>query len=677
MHSFRLWLILWLIVGATIAPSAVVSAQQATPAAAGGIYRDPDGLFTVPIPTNWTIDTAGKVAVLHDPEDALQAYLLVVHAHSVDAALDRALAPIDPPFLLGDVPDANEPLPSSTGVDETAIITYLSSDQTKFVQVVGQRVGDTVYCMVFTGSIDAATKRYSQIQVIASGFTILSLEVLDLADVVPAELTPRLLVELEAYVTELLTRLEVPGASVAIVVHGKIAYSQGFGVKELGEPDTVTADTQMMIGSTTKSMTTMMMATEVDDGLMSWDEPVVDILPEFAVADPELTENMTVRNLVCACTGVPRRDLEFVFNAHELSAEDVIASLEDFEFYTGFGEAFQYSNQMVATGGYVAAAAAGGAYGDLYNTYVTEMQERVFDPIGMPNTTLSFATVRAGGDYATPHGATLEGVYMPISLDLEETLTPVAPAGLVWSTANDMARYLITEMNKGIGPDGNRVVSAENLGETWTPQIAVDSETSYGLGWFLEERSGLRLTHHGGNTFGFSSDLAFMPDKDIGIVVLANGQGANLFTEGVRFWLLETLFDQPHTSDEQIDFFLDQAETSSGSVEQQIQEVPNAVAIELAGEYVSDVLGPIRLDIDGNTLVLDAGEFRTRLKMQVGTTNGGDIVLIAADPPIAGALFTLERGTSELRDLVLVLSAETYAFVRRPVEATPIAWQVD
>ena len=176
---------------------------------------------------------------------------------------------------------------------------------------------------------------------------------------------------------------------------------------------------------------------------------------------------------------------------------------------------------------------------------------------------------------------------MPISLDLEETLTPVAPAGLVWSTANDMARYLITEMNKGIGPDGNRVVSAENLGETWTPQIAVDSETSYGLGWFLEERSGLRLTHHGGNTFGFSSDLAFMPDKDIGIVVLANGQGANLFTEGVRFWLLETLFDQPHTSDEQIDFFLDQAETSSGSVEQQIQEVPNAVAIELAGSTLA------------------------------------------------------------------------------------------
>ena len=300
------------------------------------------------------------------------------------------------------------------------------------------------------------------------------------------------------------------------------------------------------------------------------------------------------------------------------------------------------------------------------------MHKRFFDPIVMPHTTLSFESVTASGDYATPHGANLEGSYVPISLDLEATLAPVAPAGMVWSTADDMARYLITEMNEGVGPDGNRVVSAKNLGETWIPQVAVDGETSYGLGWFLEERSGLRLTHHGGNTFGFTSDLAFMPDKNIGIVVLANGQGANLFTEGVRFRLLELLFDQPHTFDEQIEFFLDQVEVTSGSVEDQIQDVPNAIAEEVAGEYLSDVLGQIRLVVEGDTLVLDAGEFRTRLKTQVGTTGAGEIVLIAADPPIAGALFTLERGTSEVRDLVLVLAAETYTFVLESVEATPV-----
>src|SRR5690606_10482055 len=134
-----------------------------------------------------------------------------------------------------------------------------------------------------------------------------------------------------------------------------------------GEP--LTPDTHMMIGSIGKTMTTMLMATLVDDGLMQWDTPVVEILPEFEVADPTLTEQMTVRNLVCACTGVPRRDLELLFNANELSAEEIVESLATFEFFTDFGEAFQYSNQMVATGGYVAAAAAGGEYGNLYDAY--------------------------------------------------------------------------------------------------------------------------------------------------------------------------------------------------------------------------------------------------------------------------------------------------------------------
>lgn len=664
-------LISWMVVVGIVFPALSTAAQQATPTSDEGVYRDPGGRFTVPIPTNWTVESSNQIAVMRDPDEALAVYFVVVQADAIDDAIPMALAPIDPPFLLDEIPDANQSVPSSTGVDETAIVTFVSPDQSDFVQIVGQRVGGTVYCMVFTGSFDAAAKRDSQIQIIASGFTILSLEEIDLSRVVLAELSPELLLELEEYVQTLLHRLDVPGASMAIVANGEIVYANGFGVKELGSSDPVTAETQMMIGSVTKSMTTMMMATEVDDGLMRWDEPVVEILPEFAVADPALTDTITVRNLVCACTGVPRRDLEFVFNAHNLTAEDVIASLQDFQFYTGFGEAFQYSNQMVAAGGYVAAAAMGGTYGELFDSYVAAMQERVFDPIGMPGTTLSFETVKEGGDYAIPHGASLGGGYVPISLDLEETLTPVAPAGLIWSTANDMARYLITELNEGAGPDGNRVVSSQNLGETWVPQVAVNGASSYGLGWFLEERGGVRLIHHGGNTFGFTSDLSFLPDKEIGIVVLANGQSANLFTEGVRIRLLELLFDRPQEHDAQIGFFLEQAEATGESIRAQIQEVPREIGVEVSGVYVSDVLGQIELTFNGKGLVLDAGEFQVGLKTQIGASTAEDILFVAAGAPIAGAIFTLEQGTSGRRDLVLALGAETYTFVHRSLETVP------
>src|SRR5690606_24417285 len=106
------------------------------------------------------------------------------------------------------------------------------------------------------------------------------------------------------------------------------------------------------------------------------------------VQSEELSESITVANLVCACTGVPRRDFELLFNANELTAEAVIDSLATFEFFTEFGEAFQYSNQLVATAGYVAATSTG-EYGNLYQAYLDLMQTRLFDPLSMSRTVIS------------------------------------------------------------------------------------------------------------------------------------------------------------------------------------------------------------------------------------------------------------------------------------------------
>jgi CubicO group peptidase (beta-lactamase class C family) len=263
---------------------------------------------------------------------------------------------------------------------------------------------------------------------------------------------------------------------------------------------------------------------------MRWDERVVQIMPGFAVSDPAITARFTVENLVCACTGVPRRDLELVFNGSRLTAPDVIESLRDFEFFTEFGEAFQYSNQLVATGGYVATLAAGGHYDALLADFETQMQRRIFDPIGMANTTFSFDRVRASPSHATPNGASLAGGYAPMPLSSERWVLPLAPSGGVWSNVRDMARYLITELNLGVSPDGRRVVSEENLRATWQPQVSITVDMRYGLGWLIDRYKGVPLIHHGGNTLGFTSDAAFLPDAGLGIVVLTNARASNAFT---------------------------------------------------------------------------------------------------------------------------------------------------
>ncbi len=150
------------------------------------------------------------------------------------------------------------------------------------------------------------------------------------------------------------------------------------------------------------------------------------------------------------------------------------------------------------------------------------LQRRVFDPIGMSHTTFSFDRVQADPDYAVPHGRNMDGKYIPLALDQEKVLMSVAPAGASWSNVQDMARYLITQLNRGVAPAGNRVVSAENLQVTWQPGVEVAPGVYYGLGWGVGSYKGVRLLDHTGGTAGFSSDLSFLPDANLGVVVLTN-----------------------------------------------------------------------------------------------------------------------------------------------------------
>jgi CubicO group peptidase (beta-lactamase class C family) len=619
------------------------------------VYEDPDGRFSLPLPTNWTAEPGEGFVTISDPDGKILVYALVAEGDDIAQAIDEAWKIAAPDFEFA--PQQTQEVPSSPSVDATLIMNQVNEDQTRIYQGYGQRVGGEIYILLIDADVVAATERSSQLQVAVSGFTINSVEKIDLTGVKPLALTGELVDQFERYIQDMLEELEIPGAAVAVVQDGEIVYSKGFGVRELGKDDPVTPETLMMIGSTTKSMTTMMMATLVDDGKMDWDQPVIDILPDFAVADPELTRTITVRNLVCACTGVPRRDLEWVFNS--LTPEEIIASLSTFRFFTDFGEAFQYSNQMVATGGYVAATAAGGS-GAVYDVYREAMQTRVFDPIGMPETTFSFDDVATHPNHATPHGAALLGEFVVMPLDSEKGLIPIGPAGAAWSNVDDMARYLITEINRGVSPDGKQVVTAENLEETWQPQVSISADVSYGLGWMVDSYKGLKVIAHDGLTFGFTTDLAFLPDVDLGIVVLTNGRLTSLFNQAVRFRLLELLFEQEPEFQATLDYALK-------SIDEQLAEADkklvNSIDAEAVKPYVDTfsnaALGDITISFDDDKLTLDVGEFTSELR---GYTNDqGEIVYVSYDPPVAGLPFAFKEEAGE-PVIVLDIVTDQYTF---------------
>ena len=678
-RTILIWMLVAMVALGGVVPSASSGrAQEATPAASpvagtDQVYTDPAGAFTIPVPTNWEAETVDGVGVLTSPEGGITVYALTVEGTDVAAAIDAAWRQVEPGF--DEEPEDTTEVPAPPGVEQLVVVTYDSGGESgTVVQGVGQLVDGVVYVLLADADVTAATRRAAQIQILLTGFTPTGVDLADLTGVAPRQLTDELLAEFETYVASSLDQFAIPGAAVAIVQDGAVVYEQGFGVRELRGDALVTPETLMMIGSTTKSMTTMLMATLVDDGLMDWDTPVVDIFPGFAVTDPELTRQLTMRNLVCACTGVPRRDLELFFNSDELTAEDVVASLADFTFFTEFGEAFQYSNQMVATGGYVAALAAGGTVGEMYPAYAEALRSRVLDPIGMESSTLSLAEATTQPDHATPHGFNLAGDLTPLSIEAEEFVIPVAPAGALWSNAREMARYLQTELSRGVAPDGERVVSTENLVETWQPQVPVSAETSYGLGWFIDEYKGLPLIHHGGNTIGFSADLAFLPDADLGIVVLTNGAATNLFNLAVRTRLLELAFDQEPAFQPEVEFGLQQQEEQLGELRAMVGEpVTPEEALPLLGRYTSPVLGDLLLTLADERLLLDSGEFQLEMR-PFATDDPGDEVFVSVEPPATGLSFAVRREGGTLTLVVTdPVSGDEYAFTRVAPAATPAA----
>ncbi len=350
-------------------------------------------------------------------------------------------------------------------------------------------------------------------------------------------LSARWLADFSAYVEEARQHFGVPGAAMAIVRDNQIVLAKGFGLRELGREKPVTPETVFAIGSTTKSMTSMLLATLVDEGLLAWDQPVVEIWPAFKLSDPAVTLQIRLRDLLNMSSGVPRADL--VWSGAGLSAEQVLESLADLPVLAPPGQRFRYNNQMVASGGYVASLAAGGEYGQLEAAYANLLRARLLEPIGMRSASLSIEAAQANPNHAMPHDFTLFGETLPTYYHADPGL---APAGAVNANVLDMARFLLTELNQGVSPNGVRVVSAENLAETWRPQIKAYSNTSYGMGWFRESYQGVEMVWHDGDVLGFKSLLAFIPEANVGLVLLANRTISVGFSSSIRYRLIEALY---------------------------------------------------------------------------------------------------------------------------------------
>lgn len=392
--------------------------------------------------------------------------------------------------------------------------------------------------------------------------------------------------ELDDFVRSALARYDVPGAALAIIENGAVVHSAGFGVRGADDARPVTPETRFMVGSITKSMTSLMMASLADEGKLDWDAPVAKLVPAFALSDPASTPLVRMRDLVNHSSGVPRYDTPL--EVQYFPPTDLIDSLREIPVVAPPGKVFGYSNQMYATGGYVAAYLAGAAYESaaLEAGFAEQLEQRVFEPIGMPRTTLDFDAAITDSNHALPNDYDpANDVVAAVPVDYERFTRSVAPAGAVWSDIDDMARYTVAQLT-GDSPEGRSVVSQANLEETHRANISAAPGLSYALGWVAQEDYlGQPAVWHDGGTVGFTANLLLLPEQQLGVVLLTNRGGADPFYKAVTQFAAETLLGREHTDDaEALAAEIDQRESLRQVVAQTSIAEESAVSVYL-GSY--------------------------------------------------------------------------------------------
>jgi CubicO group peptidase (beta-lactamase class C family) len=608
------------------------------------------------LPQGWIFDKDAPVPTMACPEGDLHvSFVELESAGTVQATAVAAWRKLDP--AVDTVVLQEHPAVSTQGWDTTHQVLFATPASESRLQVaIIRTLGSRAYVNLIRGTNAAVNRRSAQMaEAIASwkpeGFKEISLTA------EAQRWTTEHSRHLKDFALSAMNSLNVPGTSIAIVQEGRIVYAEGLGVRSLDCPEPVTAQTRFMIGSATKPLTTFLMARLVDQKRLSWSTPVVDLLKDFALADPEITQRLQIRHTASASTGMPRQDYEFIFRYSGITPEARIAEMKTMRPTTGFGETFQYSNLLVAAGGY-AATRAYIPEGPLEDAFNKAMSELVFCPLQMNDTFLRQEDALRG-DAAAPHATGFDGRAHNIPISMEMSVPSVAPAGGVWSTASDLARYVLMELANGRLPGGEPLISEEVLLERRRPGVKIDDKNSYGLGLIISNESGLRVIHHGGNTLGFSADMYFLPDSGFGAVVLTNAYAAIEFLAGMRQKIRELVFGAEPRAEK----IVETAKMAKADFLTRLQTRVKADAestawiAEILGTYRSAELGGARVSRNDQGYRINFDEWSSNLAAEIQP--GGDRLLRLTNPPWAGALKML------VRDGELVLDAAQMKYVFR------------
>ncbi len=435
---------------------------------------------------------------------------------------------------------------------------------------------------------------------------------------------------LDAYTAKAVRDWQVPGLAISVVKDGRVAFAKGYGVRDLGKPGAADAQTLFAIGSTTKAMTAAALAMLVDEGKVRWDDPVTRYLPAFQTGDPYVTREMTVRDLLTHRGGLGNAD--YLWYESNLPVAEVRRRVRFLRPTYSLRSSFIYQNVMYALAGDVVAAASGMSWEEF-------VRRRIFEPLAMSRTVPTLREAVARDNVASPHDV-VDGVIRPIR---NASVDPVAPAGSVWSSVDDMAKWMRFMLDTARTMDGRQLIKPPTWSELLKPQTIVTTQgfyptarltrphwTTYALGWFQQDYNGRAVSFHTGSIDGMVAIIGLIPDERLGVYVLANLDHAE-----VRHALMYAVFDLWRPADggrrtdreqatrdwsaEMLKLFGGlQAQADSARVRQEAQRVtgtrPTLALERYAGTYEDSLYGSATVSVENGRLSLRRGARQAALE---------------------------------------------------------------
>jgi CubicO group peptidase (beta-lactamase class C family) len=342
--------------------------------------------------------------------------------------------------------------------------------------------------------------------------------------------------QIDSIVEKSMEVLPQAGIAIAVVKDGKIVHSKGYGFTSIETQNKVDENTLFAIASNTKAFTSAALAILVDENKLSWDDKVVDFIPEFRMYDPYVTENFSILDLLTHRSGLGSGagDLMIFPDGSDFTVNDVVRSFQYQSPVSAFRTTYDYDNLLYIVAGEVVKRVSG-------TEYTTFVQTRILTPLGMINSASSFAMIRNRSNIAAPHS--LENGALRQINTYSHNLTN--PAGGIYTSINDLSKWLLVQLNRGrYGEELEKELFSEAAQmEMWKPHTNINFRliadgrynkhfTAYGLGWEISDYCGYVALSHGGGLPGMLSQTTLIPELNLGVTVLTNSQpgGLSYFT---------------------------------------------------------------------------------------------------------------------------------------------------